>query len=292
MSRKSTQAGYCDYPDYVCALEQSDCPEAVFRSSREMQGAPERAHGGVCLLQESIRGKLLGNCVSSETSSTVCSPNKESCSIGGFSEGFQLSGSCTVDNTKFGRCGKDRCSWSPENCSDNEEWNFPSEDCSCDKVRVGACESNGEFFCAVSKDACDNKSSWLSPLELAAETDVDCFLCNTKKSVSTSSSSTATVYANTLRTDSSFGESANERSSLLSTATTTTINQNSSTQIGPLFYGIVGGLAVSIVVVVALATIRLRQIRVSIEEKKNEKKKLPGSVNMDDTSQFEDVSVL
>jgi len=264
-------------------------------SSRQMQGAPERAHGGVCLLQESIREKLLGNCVSSEISSTECSPNKESCIEGGFRDDFQLSGSCTVDNTKFGRCGKDRCSWSPENCSADEEWTFPSEDCSCDQVRVGACEAKGEFSCAVSKDACDDLSSWLSPLELTAKSDLECFLCNTVEVIdSTPSLSSAAVdsdiatFTDTKRGAPYLQQSAAGRSSSSSFST----DQNSSSNIGPLFYGAVGGLTAIIAVVVLIAMIRLRQIRTSIEVKKDGKKELPASVNMDDDSKFEEVSVL
>merc|ERR1711933_332603 len=222
MVRKSVQAGYCDYPDYVCALEKTFCEsgDVLFRSSREMQGAPERAHGGVCLLQESIREYPLGNCVS-ETSGTACSPNEESCE--GFGE-FSLSGACMIDDTKFGRCGNNHCAWSPENCSEGEEWNFPSNDCSCDQVKVGACEKDGDVFCAVSRDSCDDKSEWLSPLEVSMKSDIDCFLCNEMKAPTSQS----VEYPNP--------SSYNVRSEPSSTSSSVTSSSSQGAQ--PIFYGL------------------------------------------------------
>jgi len=282
MVRKSVQAGYCDYPDYICALEKSECPDAIFRSSREMQGAPERAHGGVCLLQETTRENLLGNCVS-ETSGTVCSPNKDSCD--GFGD-FHLSGACMVDDTKFGQCGDNQCAWSPENCLDSEEWNFPSENCSCDQVKVGACEKDGDIFCAVSSDACDDKSEWLSPLDLSVETNVDCFLCNEIKTAPASSSiggdSTSSSFDNP---NLSPYYSGSEPSSISSSST-------SAQGLQPIVIisTIVG--VVAIIAVTLAALIRLRQVKASMQQSRKAVVPPPATFTLQKTSDSDNVSIL
>ncbi len=178
MSRKSVQAGHCAYPDAYCAFEKTQCTDDLnFRSSRQMQGAPERAHGGVCLLQESIRAEPLGEC-----GEGTCSPNAASCiTLGGTAStlynDIPFDGKkCLVEETKFGRCD-DRCSWSPDDCDFGERWTFPSEECRCDKVRVGGCLKDDKVFCAVSPDACDDISTWLDPKKVDTDTNYKCFLC-------------------------------------------------------------------------------------------------------------------
>jgi len=193
MEKKTVQGGVCDHQierTWNCALVKSACDEeTIFRSSRQMQGAPERGHGGVCLLQETIRDWRLGICISA--TKTACSPNQASCQ--GFGKRFlENDDSCKIENTKYGSCG-DRCSWSPEDCADSENWNFPSKDCTCDKVRVGGCQKNDAIFCAVSGQACDDTSTWLSPTEVTSRAGIECFLCaevgggEIAKAVSTSS---------------------------------------------------------------------------------------------------------
>lgn len=170
MTRLSVQGGYCG--DYAggCALEKTDCVNpGDFLSSREMQSSPG-AHGGSCLWQDSIRETRLGRC-----SNGYCSPNAESCVQGGYDESPS---NCVVENTKFGSCGGNRCAWSSDHCHDTEDWAFPSKDCSCDKVQVGGCrKGDGEVFCAVSPDACDDESEWLGVLKVKSEAGYDCFLC-------------------------------------------------------------------------------------------------------------------
>lgn len=93
---------------------------------------------------------------------------------------------CTLEETYFGRCGS-RCSWSPQSCSSNEVWWFPSPECSCDKVQVGACVKDEEIFCAVSPLSCDEDQIWLSPLDLATtiigNEATECFLCREKPAI-------------------------------------------------------------------------------------------------------------
>jgi len=194
ISRESVKNGFCDYgygecegdlKGECCALEKTECGdsnESIFMSSRQIESASE-GHGGACLLQESVREKPLGECSivsKASTVETICSPNKASCETRG--EFFEVeAGSsdkmCKVENTLFGRCG-DRCSWSPDDCNGSEKWTFPSEECACEKFRVGGCQKDGNTFCAVSKDACDDSSEWLSPLDVTKESNIECFLCN------------------------------------------------------------------------------------------------------------------
>jgi len=139
-----------------------------------MQGAPNKAHGGICLWSQTIHEKRVGQC-----SDGACSPNKSSCGGLDFLDSQQSTENCDVDSTLFGRCG-DRCSWSPDNCSAGEEWTFPSQGCNCDQVQVGACEKDGFIFCSVSPDSCDDKATWLSPVDVASTTPYQCYLCREK----------------------------------------------------------------------------------------------------------------
>merc|ERR1711933_697822 len=229
-------------------------------------------------LQESIREFQVGNCVS-ETSGTVCSPNEDSCE--GFGQ-FSLSGACMIDDTKFGRCGNNHCAWSPDSCSEGEEWNFPSNDCSCDQVKVGACEKDGDVFCAVSRDSCDDKSEWLSPLEVSMKSDIDCFLCNEMKAPTSQS----VEYPNP--------SSYNVRSEPSSTSSSVTSSSSQGAQ--PIFYGVIGALVGMIVVVSVAAIIRLRQVKATAQENKKATVPPPTSFTIDKTSESDDkldeVSVL
>jgi len=158
-------------------LEKSECnEESNFRSSREMQGAPQIAHGGICLHSKTIHEKRLGECADG-----TCSPNEASCDGLDFADVEQSTGTCIVENTSFGRCG-DRCSWTSDDCTD-EVWTFPSQECSCDQVQVGACQKDGLIFCAVSSDSCDDEATWLSPMDVTTTTSFRCYLCREKTQV-------------------------------------------------------------------------------------------------------------
>jgi hypothetical protein len=174
MPRKSLQGGYCHYPDNYCALESTDCLTGTdtFSSSRQMQGAAG-AHGGNCVLQDSVKETILGKCGNGS-----CSPNAESCDGDGSSYKIDTSSNpaCTIGTTKFGKCG-DRCSWSPQDCDGNEKWTFPVSECTCDKVRVGGCVKSGFTHCSVSNLACDSASVWFGPTAVTAETGTECYIC-------------------------------------------------------------------------------------------------------------------
>jgi len=290
-SRKSLQGGYCGYPEGSCAFELTDCNDGtVFKSSRMMQGSPERAHGGVCLLKETALSKEVGSCVS--RTSMACSPNEESCVGYGNYVGEETG--CTVAETKFGRCGN-RCSWSPSDCEVGEDWTFPVEDCTCDRVRVGACLRDGFPYCAVSKDSCDSLTSWHSPLNVTETANVRCYLCQEKKTTNSYSSSTIVVVGvNTVAGDGG--------ATLPSIATYSGASKNKSI----LFYGILGGLLGILLLLSIFALLRTRAVvnemkRHKPEEKPQKKKKIdntslsqpPKSVLMGDfSSEQDDISVL
>jgi len=227
-----------------CVLVKAECDEEIdFNSSRQMQGAPNRAHGGICLHSSTIQEKLLGECAD-----RTCSPNESSCSGIGFRDVLQSTRSCSVEGTMFGRCG-DRCSWSPDNCLADEEWTFPSPGCSCDMVQVGSCEKDGKHFCAVSPDSCDVKATWLSPTAVST-TGTNCFLCREKISV-----------AHNTAVDSS-GISASEGStSVGSTSGVSTSGGGSNKNVGVIVGSVVGGVGGLAMVVAAFVFVRRRQDR-------------------------------
>lgn len=159
------QGGYCVEENF-CALENDECANdvespIVFQSSREIQESTFffRAHGGVCLAQESVKEKKLGNCTDN---------------------------SCSVKNAILGSCDR-RCSWSPESCAFGEEWSYPVEECTCDRTQTGACVKNDKVFCAVSEKGCDAFSSWLSPLDVVESYGILCYVCDIDVSNNTNS---------------------------------------------------------------------------------------------------------
>lgn len=174
MPRNSVQGGWCPdlgYGNVSCVLEKTECPnENVFYSSRQIQ-LPGQIRSS-CLDPKFVAEKSLGQCADG-----TCSPNAASCDKLGFYK-YDTIDTCSIENTTFGLCG-DRCLWSPDDC-DNETWIFPSDSCSCDQVLVGACKKKEDIFCAVSLDACDDETTWLSPFEVVSTTDTRCYLCHEK----------------------------------------------------------------------------------------------------------------
>ena len=74
-------------------------------------------------------------------------------------------------------------SWS---CEMGEQWISPAaieeqlgaeEQCTCDKVKVGACYHPLSSICAVDADSCSPTSEFLSPLQ-ALSRGLDCTLCS------------------------------------------------------------------------------------------------------------------
>ena len=152
-----------------CALEERDCDGLRFFSSRQ-KSQSEREFGGFCLEREFTEQVPMGRCEGLD----LCS-NKASC-VGTFSQEDRTSNQpqCPMKSARFGRCDH-RCVYSPADCSYTETWFPANEECTCDKVKVGACRSaSGALRCAVSESACDESTIWVSVRDLDS---LECFLC-------------------------------------------------------------------------------------------------------------------
>ena len=57
--------------------------------------------------------------------------------------------------TTYGRCGETRCVWSPEDCSEGEDYTPNDTGCTADRVELGAC-LDGFGYCTVSPKTCAN----------------------------------------------------------------------------------------------------------------------------------------
>jgi len=175
MKRLSLKAGHCiTESGSRCTFERSQCGVddtvvSPWRSAGEMRGAPYTAHGGYCLLAKSVREMTLGRCSGVDQ----CVPNAASCK---FAANFNEAYDCVMEEVTFGSCGE-RCSWSPADCLAGEEWTFPAAGCSYDKVRVGGCDEwDMSVYCAVSVDGCGAGSTYLTPLEIVAKMDTECYV--------------------------------------------------------------------------------------------------------------------
>lgn len=192
MSRKSVRGGYCNWPDTKgCALTKLECDDpSNFLSSRQMQDGPVRAHGGSCRWQNSVKNTILGKCIDDGGTQTQCASEIEACpSENRVNAGWIAVQECTVETTRFGRCDYGTCTWSHEHCHEDNTWAAFDENCTCDKVQVGACSrqlvegGEKEVFCAVSNDGCDEKQSWIFPQEVKEAAGFDCFLCREETAV-------------------------------------------------------------------------------------------------------------
>ena len=182
IEQKSVRSGFCSSSSRLfCALEETKCSESdsiiddsfVFSSSREIETTPD-AHGGYCRRYDAFKDLRFGRCIDG-----LCGPNAESCGNNNML-GEDDTNTCTIESTLYGKCD-DRCSWSPNECQSGELWSFPVDDCTCEKVLVGACVTSigthTSVTCAVSPDGCDKSSIWVSVIDLTIEHQVECTLC-------------------------------------------------------------------------------------------------------------------
>jgi len=266
MSRRSVKGALCSSLtswSSNCALERSECPnEYVFSSTRQV--VPRSS----CLLPKYVPDKSLGQCADG-----TCSPNKASCGEMEFSSSVNSTKNCPIENTLFGRCG-DWCSWSPDECVD-ESWRFPSPDCSCDQVQVGACKRDDQIFCAVSPDGCDDKATWLSPSEVVSTADFRCYLCREKSNG---------MYHNPYEFENEEPYIPAAEEPYIPAAED---NTESSTRISIFIGGITGGVIGTAMVLALFLYVRKRQIQTSKDD--GEKTAPCASVSI---SKKDDVSVL
>ena len=57
--------------------------------------------------------------------------------------------------TTYGKCGDNRCVWSPVDCEEGEEYTRDDASCTADQVKLGAC-LDGYGYCTVSQKTCAN----------------------------------------------------------------------------------------------------------------------------------------
>jgi hypothetical protein len=187
-TRNSVQAGACfDATSHNCALEATACRHpASFVSSRELQSVAN-AHGGHCLKSDSVGAIAIGRCLG-DGGDAYCASDEALCLSGltflaPLADDPDALPGCKVRQegsagqglpTSYGRCGQVDCVWSSSDCG---ETFLLDPTCTCEKVIVGACEREGQIFCSVSPQACDEESQWMSPQQLQQQTDHDCYLC-------------------------------------------------------------------------------------------------------------------
>lgn len=210
-------AGACIQPSdltlstFHCALESTSCPkDSEFISSRHLDRDDKYQHiKEACDTASNIN---IGVCVS-ELDVGICTGHPSNCEGGGaFSP---LNDQCTLETSNlddsvwkyplFGHCMHETtppvsdngiCLWSDEDCPDNSDYMTAfaqsTEDanntpCTCDKVRVGACEyypeeigkvNRAQVYCAVSERACDKESTYIPAPKLIRD-GRNCFLCKT-----------------------------------------------------------------------------------------------------------------
>lgn len=77
-----------------------------------------------------------------------------------------------------------RCSMHSDQCEIGERWLSPQEletigysPCTCDKVRVGSCNSPFKLQCVVDSESCEDEVDFISSYITKAQGN-DCFLCS------------------------------------------------------------------------------------------------------------------
>jgi hypothetical protein len=175
-----------------CALEATKCRSSLnFQSGHQLiTGASDPAIGAPCL--ESISTVNIGRCarqVSGQLDELMCTNSADACA-GNFTTP-DLTCNILFDtaenkNSLYGACvqnGETTCVWSRQDCPEAQgaTWLGASSNlgCDCSLVKVGACDYNGEYICAVSSEACDSEGSWISQSDLRNTVPLkDCRLCS------------------------------------------------------------------------------------------------------------------
>jgi len=79
--------------------------------------------------------------------------------------------------TTYGRCGADRCVWSPEDCSEGEPYTRNDPDCTANRVKLGAC-LDGFGYCTVSPVVCGALEPYYTHEEFLEKFDTNCYLAD------------------------------------------------------------------------------------------------------------------
>lgn len=181
-----------------CSLEEIGCDGMTYRSNRELMDLNTNHVARTSCMQKTHPGRI-GICATS-LDQYHCTGHPKGCSI--YARFIHNSKFCDLHYNRFpdrsshlstwGQCvskvqNKRTCVWSIDDCPGIGETNdynpvsISGGDCTCDKVKVGACfgSETNEKTCAVSADACDAFSNYRTWQQLEAQGESPCFLCDT-----------------------------------------------------------------------------------------------------------------
>ena len=140
--KKYTQSrvwgGACTYENgatNVCVVDKSLCDPGSFISAHFLRANTGHEARG-CTGGSAVRSAVLGRCGAMHRRTLTFIPHDPS---------FRRT---RFEHAKYGSCGT-RCSWSSEDCLENEAWIATNPACDCEVVRVGACGSGHPFWVAV-----------------------------------------------------------------------------------------------------------------------------------------------
>jgi len=177
-----------------CSLEEIGCDGMTYRSNRELLDL-DATHVARTSCMQRHTGRI-GICATS-LDDYHCTGHPKGCSM--YTRFIHNTRYCDLHYNRFpgrnshlstwGRCdakvgNKRTCVWSINDCPGLGVTNdyYPvsiNDDCTCDKVKVGACfdSKTNEKTCAVSADACDASSNFRTWQQLEDQ-DSPCFLCD------------------------------------------------------------------------------------------------------------------
>lgn len=205
------QAGACvdaENKFVRCAVDPLHCSSwgegYFFKSSRELHDEGASLASG-CLGGFKTERVQMGRCMS-QFDEKVCAGTPDACLVP--DEYAEFYGGCRLPFLElphkkvlslYPACVRtDRnnqqkvleCIWGPNDCTlrDGDTaspvYQVPVEakeaQCTCDKVKTGACKHNARYYCAVSEEACDDDSVWYDAFQLSlgrGGPGIECSLC-------------------------------------------------------------------------------------------------------------------
>eukprot|EP00547_Thalassionema_nitzschioides_P000202 CAMPEP_0194213958 /NCGR_PEP_ID=MMETSP0156-20130528/14916_1 /TAXON_ID=33649 /ORGANISM="Thalassionema nitzschioides, Strain L26-B" /LENGTH=484 /DNA_ID=CAMNT_0038942113 /DNA_START=113 /DNA_END=1567 /DNA_ORIENTATION=- len=218
MAAQFVRAGACidmsdpTFATFTCTFERSFCPpDTEFYSSRQLDLDTEMAHiqlncNDTGFHDNPLHDVTIGICTG-DLDQGLCTGDPSNCEDYAYQQNSK--GVCTIQKSlasykeswksspAFGRCmyGDGFCVWSEMECPEDNSYVTPYlqtvaepnvPPCTCEKVRVGACEyypeevgkvNKAQVYCAVSEQSCDAQSTYIPAMRLITD-DRNCFLCD------------------------------------------------------------------------------------------------------------------
>jgi len=206
MTYYAVPAGACmssTTDDYFCAFEKTHCPKGASFVTPRMLDLDFKDSPALSCINHAVDVPM-GQCTL-PSDNKLCTGHQSNCK-GCYSDDSNTNANCFELNSDecelqptngendgsyalFGMCinpvnpREGHCLWSRDECPSTYNWVTPTKDslCKCDRVDVGACHVDlEEYICAVSADACDDASQYVSTKRLRElRPDMDCRLCRT-----------------------------------------------------------------------------------------------------------------